>query len=278
VLDKQLNAMRAQTKQDQARVAQLQTQLTATQKQLQQQQATVTELQQQTSGKQDQWLLAEINYLVQQANYHLRFARDVSTALALLETADQRFAMLDNPKLLNLRELLTKAIGDLQALPKVDTAGILLKLNNLQQQVTQLPLLVPKIAVEKSATDVESNKITWRQALQSSWQALSQIIVVRRIDQPITPLLSVQEQTYLQQNIQLLLQQAGFAALRNENDAYQNSLRQAQMLIQRYYLTTAPLTEGVTKALAALQAINVTPSLPDLTNLAQATQQAKQGA
>jgi uroporphyrin-III C-methyltransferase len=274
-MSKQLAAMQAQAQQSQTAAAQLQNQLANNQKQLQQQQTALTDLQQQVNGKQDSWVLSEVNYLVQQANYYVRFVQDAATAIALLQAADQRFATLDDPKFLGLRQLLTKSISDLQAVPKVDVAGILLKLNNLQQQVNQLPLLLPRLMPEKSA--VNANKASWRQALQTSWQTLRQLIVVRRVDKAIAPLLSLQDQTYLQQDVQLLLQQAEFAALRNQNEIYQNSLHQAKTLIQRYYASGAPITQSVVQTLTDLQAINVTPSLPDLTHLAQVMQKAKQG-
>lgn len=269
-MSKKLEASHNELQQNQTAISSLKDQLTDTQNQFQQQQTLLNQLQQQTIGKQDSWVLAEVNYLVNQANYHVRFDRDIEAAIALLQTADQRLAGLDDPKLLDLRQSLAHAITDLQAVPKVDLPGILLRLTTLQEKIVQLPLRIPVAMSEKTIT--KSTPLNWQEALQNSWHTLKQLIVVRRIDQPVMPLLSVEQQVYLQQNVQILLQQAAFTALRNQNVVYQNSLNQALDLIQRYYAPDSPITQAVVQSLHELQAIDVAPQLPDLTDVATIAQ------
>lgn len=276
-ISKHMHVLRAQDEQSQLVINQLQHTVAVTDRQLHEQQLALSQLQQKTSGKQNVWILAEVNYLVNQANYHVRFDRDVAAAIALLQAADQRLAVLEDPKLLDLRQSLTRAITDLQTVPSVDVPGILLKINALQEKAEQLPLRLPTSLAEKAAI-ISASKLTWQQALQSTWRTLKQLVVIRRVDQPISPLLSIEQQVYLQQNLQILLQQAAFAALRNQNTVYQNSLLQAKTLIQRYYTLDAPITQAVMQQLNQLRTINVTPVLPDLMDLIRALQTVKEGA
>jgi uroporphyrin-3 C-methyltransferase len=245
-----------------------------TQEQLQQQQTALAQLQQATTGKQKAWILAEVNYLAQSADYHLRFAHDVPTAIILLQTANQRLAELDNTNIVDLRQLFSKAIVELQATPRVDAAGILSQLNALQEKTDQLPLAPVVLPAEKNTQPLlnppEAN--TWQRALALSWQTLQKLIVVRRVDQAVKPLLSVEQQGYLQQNLRLLLQRAEFALLRNQATAYQSSLQQAQALIQHYFALDAALTKAVSQNLSELQRVNVAPVMPDISALVTAVQ------
>jgi uroporphyrin-3 C-methyltransferase len=269
-----LIALQIKTQQQQFASQQLNNTLIGLQTQFQQQQINLNQLQQLTTGKQSGWLLAEVNYLVQLANYNVRFTRDVPAAIALLQTADQRLTTVDDPALIAIRHQLVKNIADLQAVPKVDLAGVLLRLTTLQQQVTQLPLQLPTAPPETvtSKPEVDKTKPAWRRELAASWHSLRQLVIIRRVEQPITPLPSVMQQAYLQQNLQLLLQQARAAVLRDQTDIYQANLQQAKDWIQRYFVHDAALTQAVVQSLTDLQKMNVAPALPDLDPLVQSVQ------
>lgn len=270
------SAVTALQEQAQSSTQQLTNTLTHLQQQATQQQNTIAELQQITSNKQSGWLLSEANYAVRLADYKLRFMRDVPTAIALLQSADASLATLDDPNLLTLRQLLAKNIADLQAVPKVDMVGILTRLTVLQQQVAQLPLQVSVLSPEKSAanTAIDNTLPMWRRASAESWHTLKQLIVIRRVDKPIEPLPSVINQAYLQQNVQLLLQQARVAVLHNQADIYQSSLQQAKDWIKRYFSINVALTQSLTQNVSDLQKIDIAPPLPDLTKLEEAAQNA----
>lgn len=270
------SAVTALQEQAQTSTQQLSNTLTYLQQQTTQQQNTIAELQQITSSKQSSWLLSEANYAVRLADYKLRFMRDVPTAIALLQSADASLATLDDPNLLALRQLLAKNIADLQAVPKLDMVGILTRLTVLQQQVAQLPLQVSALPTEKSTANgvVDNTLPMWRRASAQSWHTLQQLIVIRRVDKPIEPLPSVVNQAYLQQNIQLLLQQARVAVLRNQADIYQSSLQQASDWIKRYFSINVALTQSLTQNVSDLQKIDIAPSLPDLTKLEEAVRNA----
>lgn len=245
------------------------------QQQQQQQQQALQQLQQMAAGNQNYWLLAEINYLVQLAEYTLHFTQDIPSAIKLLQAADERATQVNS---LDLRQLLAKNILTLQNIPPLDLAGITSRLNSLQQQIMQLPLRLPHTPaqVPGSNTSNSNNLSPWQQALHSSWHTLQTLIVVRRTDQTIEPLLPEIQLAYLQQNLQLLLLQAQIAALRGQATSYQNSLQQAKNQITRYFAINALVTQSTLQTLLALQKINVQPTLPDLSGLIQILDQKRQ--
>lgn len=227
------------------------------------------------AADQSSWTLSEVNYLVQLANYQVTFSKDVMTAITLLQTADQRLASLSNPNFNQVRTVLAAALAALQAVPKVDTAGLLARINALQIQATQLPLLVPTSIVmpkEDSQKTQPSTKSDWRMSLKKSWESLQKLIVIRHHDQPIAPLLPQEQQIYLQQNLQLLLQQAQWAVLQRQETVYQSSLQQARMWVATYFTGNAAATQAMLQAIQELQQINVQPKTPDISNVLQVLQ------
>jgi len=269
-------SLHKQTQQNKNSLSGLQNNVADLQTQLQQQQVIVVQLQRLKEGDQHPWIFSEVNYLIQLAYYNLTFTRDVPAATALLQLADQRLGILNDPTLSNIRQLLAKHIVTLQAIPPLDLAGLLARLNALQEQVLQLPLRKPLPTPEKSAAKPATAETlpAWRRALQASLDTLQKLVVIRRSDQPIVPLLPQEQQAYLQHNLQLLLQQAQSATLRGQADVYQMSLQQAKIWIQHYFASDTPATQAILRTLNELQKINVRPALPDLTNLIQTVQRA----
>lgn len=252
--------------------AQLQSEMGALQKRVQEHTTILSTLQQMSKGDVATWRFAEAKYLVQLAYYHLTFTRDVQAALSLLQTAEQRIAALDDPSLLQIRQLIANNIVALQAVPRVDIAGLLTRITALQMQVSQLPTIgLPSLKSTEEETDESLSPL--RKAVHDSWSTLQKIVVIRHDDTSIHPLLSPEQQTYLQQNLQLILQQAQWAALREQEDVYQSSLKQAQKWIEHYFADSLPPTRAFLHAITELQNINVQPTLPDLAPLARQMQQ-----
>lgn len=238
---------------------------------LEQQQAALARIQQLSGNDHDDATVNEAHYLVQLAYYNLQFTKDINSALLLLQVADQKLAALSDPKLLNVRQLLAKNIESLQALPKLDLAGILSRLNALQLQMTQLPILMPSIKSTSVIKDESDNNLpAWRKALHHSWETLSRLIVIQKNNQAITPILATEQQAYLQQNLQLQLQQAQWAVLHGQQNVYITSLKQVQNWIQRYFAQNATVTQATLQGITELLQINVQPVLPDISKTLQA--------
>lgn len=236
------------------------------------QKAQLFSFQQLSTGSSAAWHIAEAKYLVDLANYQMTFIKDVPAAISLLQTADQQIASINDPSLTPIRQLTANYIANLQAIPKIDYAGLLIRITALQTQVNRLPTLgLPKATVMDSNEDNQTSPL--RRAIHDSWVTLQKIIVIRKDDIGIQPLLSPEQQTYLQQNLQLILQQAQWAALRNQQDVYMGSLKQAYTWILRYFAKNNPATQAYLKALNDLMQINVQPQLPDLSPLVKAMQQ-----
>lgn len=262
-LRQELRQLQAQAQQLQQNVTQNQQALATVQSSVQ----TLAEPQAKTARA-----LSEAEYLVQLANYNLRFQGDAAVAVNLLKTADQQLSMIEDPSITPIRQTLVNTILALQSAPQLDLAGLILQINAIRQQVMQLPVVPDQLA--KPATTLPEAapaqpEPTWRRGLDSIGHALKEVVVVRHVDQRATPLLPPQQQGYLIQNIQLQLSQAQWALLHQQPQIYQQSLQQASAWVQQYFVSSAAATQSVLAALAQLQKIDSKPALPDLSETLQ---------
>ncbi len=267
------------------RLSEYQRQLSTIQTQISQNQADGKNLQQHIaqlqnfieqkfSANDNAILLANVKQLIQLAQYNLVYFHDTDNALSALTLADKQLGTIISPdiRLENLHQLLTQYLTRLKALPHIDLATTLGQIQTLKAQITQLPLLtISNSATAKpDVTTSNSSENKWIRMLQNSLNSFRQLIVIRRLNKPIEPLLPEKEQQYLQHNLILLLQQAQWALIHHEATIYQSSLQEIQENIKDHFASGSPITQTAIQNIEQLKQIDLqTPSL-DLNPLLEA--------
>ncbi|KXF82494.1 uroporphyrinogen-III C-methyltransferase [Enterovibrio coralii] len=218
------------------------------------------------------WLLAEAEYLVNQAGRQLWLEHDVLTATTLMETADQRIAELNDPSLTPIRQAMAKDIQQLKAIKRIDVDGIVLRLTSLQQEVDKLPLanaIMPE-AQEVTPETVSTNVDDWQQNLKASMSDfVGQFITYRKRDGNVVPLLTPAQTFYLQENLKAKLDQAMTAVYRGNGRLYAESLKTASEWAERFYNQDAKITESFISTLDYLSKQTIDVSYPDALNSQQ---------
>ena len=277
-----MNIFELKLVEEQKNTQQLQNQIILMQQKIQQQQATLdntdtnlqTVLQNQGKGT-SAYTLSEIKYLISLANLHLRFNRDIATAIVLLQTADDRTSQLTDPTLLDLRQALANDMTALKTIPVIDREGILTRLTALQQQITQLPLAIAAASEPSSVDSTTKDKVKgWKKPLREMGDAFKQLIIVRHRDPMLDQLIAPDQEFYLREYINLLFEQARWAVLQGDVAVYISSLQQAKMWLNRYF---AGNPQAMQQMLAMLNDLQVTPintNLPELTRSLLAIDQA----
>ncbi|MEN9916157.1 MAG: uroporphyrin-III C-methyltransferase [Pseudomonadota bacterium] len=232
-------------------------------------------IEQKLSSNDNAILLANVNQLVQLAQYNLVYFHDADNALSALTLADQQLSTIVSPdiQLENLHQLLTQYVTHLKALPHIDLTIILAQLQSLKLQITQLPLLASSNSLkppthEAATTNLQDNK--WTRALKNSLDSFRKLIIIRRLNKPIEPLLPETEQKYLQHNLLLLLQQAQWALIHNEPTIYQSSLQEIQENLKDHFATNSLNTQTILQNITQLQQVNLQASTLDLKPLLEA--------
>ncbi len=218
------------------------------------------------------WRLAEAEYLLRLANQRVLMEKRSEGALALLKNTDQIIKELDDVSLYALRQALASDIATLEALPKLDVEGTYLRLTALIEQTKDLPTLsleqqrqLPELLNEiTSNTVAPETQAAITSGFAKALAKLESLVVIQQHDKPVEPILSPDQGHYLRQNIQLLLEQSQLALLRQQSDIYKNSLTRAQALLEQYFDKTNTNTAALLRALSQLSKLEVAPTIPDI--------------
>ncbi|MBI5462631.1 MAG: uroporphyrinogen-III C-methyltransferase [Gammaproteobacteria bacterium] len=240
----------------------------------------------QIGRSQDEWILAEVQYLLHIANQRAQLERDTQTAVAALRNADQRLQTLADPGFNAVREEIARELAALEAVAQPDLAGIALTLDTLAAQVVQWPLKDRQTPHDLSdsapgdSTPGDSNRgeptsestpapaSDWRGQLENVlanvWDALRSLVVVRRNDAPVAPLLAPEQEFFLHENLRLQLSIARLAALQGETTSYRASLKTAATWLRNHFADDAPTVIAAQAELQRLAGLDVHPDLPDI--------------
>ena len=213
------------------------------------------------------WLLAQSDFMVKLAGRKLWSDQDVTTAAALLKSADASLADMNDPSLIAARRAITEDIASLSAVSQVDYDGIILKLNQLSNQVDNLRLADndnDSAPMDSDDTELSSTLSEWRQNLVKSWHSfMDSFITIRRRDDTAVPLLAPNQDIYLRENIRSRLLVAAQAVPRHQNETYKQSLDNVSTWVRAYYDTEDAATKSFLETLDALSQQNITMDVPE---------------
>lgn len=205
------------------------------------------------------WVISEAGFLISLANQRLHIAQDSGTALAALQTADERLASLSDPSVTELRAALAHDINALTHLPRIDRQGVWQQLTLLQQSLSLLKYQTGLMLTLQPAhqEEISSHLPFWQQALRKSWKDLKSLIQITKLENnPIHPVLNEQMQAELLRALVLQIEQAQWAVLHGENSIYLHNLQNLQKQITDYFVASE--TQNVIlKNLQQLAAVSV---------------------
>ena len=219
-----------------------------------------------TSG--EDWLLAEVEYLIRLANQRVLMERDVSGALSLLSSADEIVEQTSGIAAYELRESLAYDIANLKAVSDLDTDGIFLSLSAMASQVPELrrkqPELSPPTQIQVENGEAQNYYQQFLSLVNNIFGRVLNSVDYRRDGVAITPLLPPKEEYYLRQNLILKFEMAQLALLRNDQPVYHTSLSEAKLWIVKHFVETDPRTVALVTALDQLVEVEVDRSLPNI--------------
>lgn len=214
--------------------------------------------------------LAEAELLLVLANRQLRLTRDVQTAIAALQEADDRLRQAAEPGLIPVREAIAREIEALRAAPRVDKAGLSARLGALMERVDQLPLpgaSRPQAPQPTDATSPRDYDLTtwqgWRELGEAVWEDILSLFTFRRGDATRPPLTAPEERFFLRQNLRLKLETARTALLEEQPAIYRQTLNEGTAWLDEYF-PEAPAVTALREQLRTLATADIRPELPEL--------------
>lgn len=217
-------------------------------------------------GERD-WVLAEIDYLLRLASRRLQIARDINSAVAALQAADQRIHDLGDLSLLPVRKQLAKDIAALKALHQVDVDGTALALDQMIDHLGELPFKSVEEEVkaqvqDDSAKAAEEKPQGFIDSVISTVKNIGDIKVHQR---SIEPASSAQQQQQIEQILRTHLLSARLAVLRYDQSQFAHDLQQAQQILHLHYQQADNRVAQMQTDLAKFSSINLQPELPVIT-------------
>tara|TARA_R110001592_G_scaffold86031_1_gene254014 strand:- start:21166 stop:22296 length:1131 start_codon:yes stop_codon:yes gene_type:complete len=216
------------------------------------------------------WLLAEAEYLMHLANQKLTLEEDISSAEAILVSADKIIEEINDPGLFEIRQALANEVVSLQQVSHLDYQGLYLKLNALitsldnLKQTSFLRDNTPKQDTVK-IEDAKPEEVSKVLAIWTSiWKDLKQAVSIRRLDQAVEPLLAPEQDYYLKQNLRLMLEQASLALIDKNTIIFRSSLKKSLTWMNRYFSQDDKQIVELQNALAELSTFKIDQTLPDI--------------
>jgi uroporphyrin-3 C-methyltransferase len=226
--------------------------------------------------------LAEVGYLLRIADYKLRLHRDVSGSLEALTIAEQRLAGVNEAAFSGVQQMIKENITSLHGVSSPDRSALAQKLVDMEGQVDGLPLqgqgamagLKEKVKPRPaSGASPEEGPGWWEQAGTVALGHLKDIVVIRRERSNAAPLIAIDEEYFLRQNLRMELEAMRIALLTNDVNSYQVSDNTARKWLETYFDAQNPQVAALMNELDALKAIKLNPYLPDLSSTLRAFQE-----
>ena len=213
------------------------------------------------------WLLAQSDFLVKLAGRKLWSDQDVTTAAALLKSADASLADMNDPSLIAARRAITEDIASLSAVSQVDYDGIILKVNQLANQVDNLRLAdnnTDDSPMDNDGSELSASLGEWRVNLQKSWQNfMDSFITIRRRDETAVPLLAPNQDIYLRENIRAQLLAASQAIPRHQDETFKQALDNVSTWVRAYYDTDDAATKTFLDEIDKLSQQSISMDIPE---------------
>ena len=217
-----------------------------------------------SAGARDTWLLAEAEYYMQIANAQLQLGNNPHLAMLALGMADERVVQLANPALTDVRRAIADELAALEVMEKPDIEGASLTLASLSRVVESLPLLSVETAELGGDEVVDEDQSGAERAWASVKGAMSGIVKVTPPDEATRALLTPDTAKLIRSNLALQLQAAQLALLRGEQAIFEQSLDDANALLEQYFDTGSAQVVGAQETIEEIRGSMFAVTPPDI--------------
>ena len=225
---------------------------------------SVAAIQGASAGARDTWLLAEAEYYMQIANAQLQLGNNPRLAMLALEMADERVVQMADPALTDVRRALAEELAALEAMEKPDLEGTMLTLASLSRVVDSLPLRAAADEPRESGAAASGEAGAAARAWDSVKEAMSGLVKVTPPDEDTRVLLTPDAARLIRSNLALQLQAARLALLRGEQAIFEQSLEDADALLEQYFDGDSAQVKSAQATIAEIRDSMVAVAAPDI--------------
>lgn len=228
------------------------------------QRSQVEDLIKSMSRSRDENLVVDIEAALRVAMQQASLSGSAEPLVSALQTADERLARTQQPRLDPVRRAVAKDLDRLKATRVADLPTLAIRLDEAIRLVDELPLLQapantrnPAPATRHASTSAASpgasapaswadRALQWgHQASRIVWQEAQGLIRVTRIDRPDAMLIAPEQAFFLRENLKLRLLNARLGLLSRQTGSATADLQSARQSIDRYFDTRSRKTQLV---------------------------------
>lgn len=215
------------------------------------------------------WILTEIEQLLIMATHRLILAKDVASAIVIMETAELRMQAIKDPALLPIREQLIMDINQLRSVEAADNAGLALYFAGIINITDTLPLqLLDFTDTEAIAPTTADNELKplWKRLPSLLWQEIKSMLVIQRSNELQQVLLLPKERYFLHQNLRLELANARQSVLNADAKNMRASIDLIKTWLTQYFNTDDASIINLIETMDKIYKIELQPELPDISS------------
>ncbi|MBV1883375.1 MAG: uroporphyrinogen-III C-methyltransferase [Pseudomonadales bacterium] len=224
------------------------------------------------------WLLAQLEHYTLLAHKRLTLTHDLPGAIALLDESISIVKEIDEPQALGIMQALESDKTTLATVADVNLEYVFIQIDEVIKQIDHLAMPQVDWRTHKASDDgVGTTKGIGSQSDSElinfsdiqGWQgyfdlakkrlsaSISSLVLVQTLDKPIKPLLPPEQRVYLQQNLQLMLEQAQLSVMRRQGESFHASVSQARHWVSEYFREDTPTAKYIQKTLTQLLTLEI---------------------
>lgn len=214
-------------------------------------------------------LAAEAEHMVRLAAQRLALLQDPAGALALLTAADGAIRDIRDADTHAARAAIAADSARLRETEQIDVDALYLRL-------AALPVAVEAISAQRRGDETPVAQVETAHAQagaatpDTDWWSrlrtvLSSLVTIRRVSEPVDPMITDGARALAAQNFRLLVEQAQIALLQRRATVFSHSLAQADRWLARLAGGNPAQKNALHRELASLRAVDIGQPLPDLT-------------
>lgn len=215
----------------------------------------------------DSFMLQKVRFLLELSKINANWSHDSQSNLALLQDADTILSQISSASVYPVRQALTKEISLWQALPTLDTAGILNQLDELIHNIDTLPFIQTNNSLNTATKSHQGLANTWKEGLHDSIAFLQKLVIIRYHDAEINPLISPMHEAILRDGLRIQLYEAQWAVLTQDDVLFKQALSNALDTCKKTFTSDSADTVSLIEHLTALQALSLTHTKPTASTL-----------
>ncbi len=219
------------------------------------------------------WSLGEVHFLLQTAVQNLELKKDKAGAIAALKLADNLLLERGSIEFLPVRKQISNDIATVKQFEVAD-------LSTLSQKIDELMLKLKPVEVNTEATGEQVELLTTKKQARETTndetkkdkdslvtrvkKTINNAVLIKKFDKPLQEEMNKDAKENLFQLFSLRLETLRIMLLQSDDANYHKQIARIKTLLEKYYSESDAFE--LNKQLDLLSAVNLTPSVPDISS------------